>query len=207
MRGTVTISAPGVVVKNSRISGTGYYGIRVTSGDVTIEDTEILGFQNAISGGSWTGRRLDIHSTTQDGVKLGSNVLLEDSWIHDLTPEEGAHADGGQVQSGVVDVVVRHNVIDASNAALGTFGNSALIIKPDMGSSSAGPVVIEDNWLNGGNYTLYVVPGSTGNTIREVDVWRNRFGSTSRYGPASVSMPVNASGNVWDASGRPLSIG
>lgn len=205
--GAITVSAPGVVVKNSRISGTGYYGIRVASGDVTIEDSEILGFQNAISGNSWTGRRLDIHSTTQDGVKLGSHVLLEDSWIHDLTPEPGAHADGGQVQSGVDDVVVRHNVIDASNARLGTFGNSALIVKPDMGSSSDGPVVIEDNWLNGGNYTLFVVPGSTGNIIREVDVLGNRFGSTHRYGAAEIGMPVNASGNVWDADGSPLSIG
>ncbi len=207
VHGTVTVAAPGVVVRNSRISGTGYYGIRVTSGDVTIEDTEILGFQNAISGNDWTGRRLDIHSTTQDGVKLGSHVLLEDSWIHDLTPEPGAHADGGQVQSGVDDVVVRHNVIDSSNARLGTLGNSALIIKPDMGGSSNGPVVIEDNWLNGGNYTLYVVPGSSGDTIKEVDVLRNRFGSTYRYGPASATVPVNASGNVWDADGSPLSIG
>lgn len=207
VQGTITVSAPGVVVKNSRITGTGYYGVRVTSGDVTLEDTEISGFQNAISGGSWTGLRLNIHSTTQDGVKLDSHVLLQDSWIHDLTPEPGAHADGGQVQSGVVDVVVRHNVIDPTNAATGTLANSALIIKADFGSTSPGPVVIEDNWLNGGNYTLFVVPGSTGNTIGEVDVRNNRFGSTHRYGYADILQPVNASGNVVDATGAPLTIG
>lgn len=207
VNGTITVSASGVVIKNTRVTGTGAYGVYVTSGDVTIEDTEISGFQNAIYGDNWTGLRLNIHGTTQDGVKLGSYVLLQDSWIHDLTPEPGAHADGGQVQSGVVDTVVRHNVIDSSNTSTGTFGNSALIVKPDFGPTSSGPVVIENNWLNGGNYTLYVVPGSSGSTITEVDVRNNRFGDTHQYGYADITFPVNAAGNVIDSTGAPLTLG
>lgn len=206
VNGTITVSAPGVIIKNTRITGTGAYGVRVTSGDVTIQDTEISGFQNAIYGDHWTGLRLNIHSTTQDGVKLGSYVLLQDSWIHDLTPETGAHADGGQLQSGTTNTVVRHNVIDSSNSALGTYGNSAIIVKPDFGSTSNGPVLIEDNWLNGGNYTLYVVPGSTGNTIANVTVQNNHFGSTHRYGYALIQFAINSSGNVIDATGAPLTL-
>ena len=99
--GSVTVDAPGVVIRNSRISGAGPYGIRVLSGSATISDTEISGFDNGVAGDNWTGYRLNIHSMMDDGVKLGSNVTLQDSWIHDLTPSPDAHADGAQMQAGV----------------------------------------------------------------------------------------------------------
>jgi hypothetical protein len=203
--GSVTVKASGVVIKNCRIRGTGFWGVRVESGDAVIQDSEISGFANAITGSRWTARRVEIFGTTQDGVKLGSYSTLEDSWIHDLTPEPGAHADGAQAESGVKSVVVRNNVIDVYNRTTGTLGNSAIIIKPDLGSTSPGPVTIENNYLNGGNYTLFVVPGSTGNTITTVNVWRNVFGPNHRYGYASIKMPVQDEGNTT-ATGAPLSL-
>lgn len=114
--GPVSIEAPGVVIEKSRIHGSGGgNGVQVRSGSVTIRDSEIYGFENGIGGDRWEAHRVDIHSTTGDGLKLGSDSLIANSWIHGLTPGSGAHADGIQVQSGVVNAVVRNNVIDLSD--------------------------------------------------------------------------------------------
>ena len=196
--GQVTIAAPGVVIKNSRIHGTDAFGVYVRSGSVKIYDSEIFGFANAIAFDNWAAYRVDIHSTTEDGVKLGSDVNLEDSWIHDLTPGEGAHADGAQMQGGVRDLVVRHNVISSYNPSTGSRGNSAIFLAPDLGPSTNGPVTIADNWLDGGNFTLYVVDGNNGEyVVNNISVIGNRFGRNFEYGPVRATGPVRESGNVW----------
>ncbi len=134
--GAVVVEASNVTIRNSKIhgSGTDSYGVYVRSGSVTIEDSEIWGFQNGIAFDNWTATRVNLHGMSDDGVKLGDNVTLQDSWIHDMTPSAGAHADGGQIQGGVRNVVVRHNVI---NMASGTeLGNAALFIAPDLGPAA-----------------------------------------------------------------------
>jgi len=202
--GVVTIDAPGVVIKNSRIHGTEANGIDVRSGDVTVYDSEIYGFENAIAFGDWKAYRVNIHGTYGDGVKLGDNVTLQDSWIHDLTPADGAHADGGQMQDGVRNLVVKHNVIDVSSART---ANSALFISPDFGPSTDGPVTITDNWLDGGNYSLYCVDGGNGRyVVKNIAITNNRFGRAAKYGAARVNVSVTQSGNVWADTGLQLSL-
>lgn len=199
--GTVTIYASNVQVKNSRVTGTGTdVGIWVRSGSATITDTEITGFENGIAGNGWTATRVNIHGSTGDGVKLGSSVTLEASWIHDLTPAPGAHSDGAQMQSGLVDVVVRGN-----NFALDTGVNAALFLAPDLGPSSAGPVTITGNWLDGGNFTVFCVDGNNGQYFTaNISITNNRFGTNNRYGPLNVNVPVTLTGNVYDVSGQAL---
>jgi len=200
--GGVVIEAPNVVIKRSRITGSGDYGVQVLSGDVTIEDSEISGFSNAIAFDNWKAYRVNIHGVTDDGVKLGSNVLLQDSYLHDFTPSAGAHADGGQMQSGEVNLVVRHNYI---NPGLGT--NSALFIAPDLGPSSPGPVTIDGNILGGGNFTIYCVDGNNGQYfVRNISITNNRFLNNAQYGPDDVNVPVTWAGNVWDATGASLGL-
>ncbi len=192
--GAVTINASGVVIRNSRIHGSGSGdGVRVVSGSVTVQDSEIYGFENGIGYSNWTALRVNIHGTTGDGVKLGSNTTLQDSWIHDLTPAAGAHSDGGQMQSGVTNLVVRHNRIDLANSAS---TNSALFLAPDLGPSTVGPVLVEKNYLSGGNFTVFVVDGNNGQYIvQNITVRDNTFGDSS-YGSARVNVPVTWSGNV-----------
>lgn len=194
--GTVVIDAPDVTIRNSRIVGDQVYGVQVVSGSVTITDSEIAGFENAIAGGGWTAHRLDIHSVTGDGVKVGSDVTLDTSWIHDLDPAPGAHADGVQMQSGVVNLVITGNTID-----VGPDANSAIFLAPDLGPSTAGPVTVNGNWLDGGGYSLFCVDGASGRYfVDDISITNNRFGSQSRYGPVRINVPVTMSGNV-DASG------
>lgn len=203
VKGSITVRAEGVVIKNTRVTGTGTWGINVASGSATIVDTEISGHKNAIIGSHWSAKRVNIHSTTEDGVKLGSRSTLEDSWIHDLTPRAGAHADGGQVEAKGKNVVVRNNVIDVYNKRTGTLGNSALIIKNDLGSGhSEGPITITGNYLNGGNFTVFAVPGNKGYLISGVTITNNRFGPDHRYGTHSLKMPVTFSGNSNVGSAR-----
>ncbi len=203
--GTVTVEASGVVIRNSWIHGSGSatYGIYAKSGDVTIEDSEIWGFSNGIGFDNWSARRVDIHGMADDGVKLGSNVSLEDSWIHDMHPSSDAHADGAQMQGGSRDVVVRHNVIDMSSSQGAT--NAALFLAPDQGPNSPGPLLVQGNWLDGGNYTLYCVDGANGRyTVDNISIVANRFGTHFTYGPVRVNVPVQARENVMDATGAPL---
>lgn len=204
INGSVDVQASGVVIKNSRIHGSGSFGVLVGSGSVTISDSEIYGSENAIGGDEWSGYRLDIHGTYGDGVKLGSRVTLADSWIHDLTPAAGAHADGAQMQSGVVNLVVRHNVIDMSTAAE---ANSAIFMAPDLGPSTDGPVLLTGNWLDGGNYTVYCVDGNDGQyLVKNITITGNRFGHAGDYGPDRVNVPIVQSLNVWDSSGVSLTL-
>lgn len=201
IHGEVVIQAPGVQIRNSRISGDDYYGVLVQSGSVTITDTEISGFENAIAGDGWTALRVNIHSVTGDGVKLGSGVTLRSSWIHDLTPAPGAHADGAQMQDGVTGLVVADNAIEPGDAA-----NSAIFLAPDLGPTTNGPVTITGNWLDGGGYALFCLDGANGRyVVRNITISGNRFGSTSGYGAARITVPVTFVGNV-DAAGLPISL-
>ncbi len=203
--GSVVIEADNVTIRRSKIHGDAGddYAVYVRSGSVRVVDSEISGAQNGIAGDSWSASRVNIHGLTDDGVKLGSNVTLEDSWIHDLTPSADSHSDGGQMQSGVRNLVVDHNTIDMGTGR----SNSALFLAPDLGPSSPGPVSIRGNWLNGGNYTLYCVDGGDGRYfVDNISITSNRFGPDSQYGPVKVNVPVTASGNVMDLTGRPLTL-
>jgi len=201
--GGVVIEAPNVVITRSRIRGDDMHGVYVKSGSVSISDTEIIGFGNGIAFKNWSCVRCNIHGQSQDGVKLGSSVRLEASYIHGLTPEPGAHADGAQMQGAESNVHVIGNSIDSSNGD--SSGNAAIILKPDFGGSGAGPIVIEGNVLGGGNYTLFhvAIPGIPQHGVR---ITGNRFKRNSIYGPAHITAPLTESGNVWEDSGAPLSL-
>ena len=200
--GSVEVRAANVVIRNSRIHGTGPWGVYVRSGSLTITDSEIYGgFENALGYDNWTALRLNIHGVGSDGVKLGSNTRLEDSWLHDFTPTPDAHADGGQLQAGETNIVVRHNTIDLATSKN---ANAALFIAPDLGPSAPGPLLIENNYLNGGNFTVQIVDGNWGQYFLDNITLRNNvFGRNSQYGPLRTNVPVTTSNNTY-TDGAPI---
>ena len=111
--------------------------------------------------------------------------------VNGLKPAAGAHADGGQVQSGVTGLIVRRSTFDVSDCD----GNAALFIAPDQGPSTSGPVLIEENVLRGGNYALYCVDGSNGAyVIGNITIRGNSIGR-GQYGTHNVNVPVTWTGN------------
>jgi hypothetical protein len=205
--GPVVIEAENVVIKHSRLHSTAPYDVLVRSGSLVIEDSDLSGSTQAVIGfDNWRGLRLNIHDFAGDGVKLGSHVTLQDSFIHAFMTAEGAHADGAQMQSGEVAIVLRHNTVLAASATAAST-NSAIFIAPDQGPSSPGPVTIANNLLSGGNYTVYIVDGGNGRYfVHNLSLTDNRFVKKSaRYGPMDINVPVAQTGNVWDDTGLPVS--
>lgn len=202
--GTVDIRANNVTIENSKIeAGTNGWGIYIDSGSVTVKHSEITGSDyGGIAGGPYTLDADNIHDFHGDGMKLHSNVTVENSWIHDAKPENGQHADGMQLQDALSDVTIRHNTITPGTST-GDGVNSAVFIKDDLGPGNGpGPVVVDDNLLGGGGYTLYVYKGSTGLVQGGVTVTNNRFLRDAEYGPVAVNIPVDSwSGNVYDDDG------
>jgi hypothetical protein len=202
--GSVTVRAANVVIKNSKIHGSGTgNGVEVDAGNVTVQDSEIYGFENGIAFADWTAIRVNIHGNTGDGVKIGSNTLLQDSWLHDFTPGPGAHTDGAQMQDGSSNVVLRHNTISIPYNGP---GNGAIYIQPIFGPSTNGPVLIEDNYLTGGGFTLYIIGGSSagGYTVSGITVRNNVIGPEHEYGPVRVSVPVTWTNNTYAGTGKPV---
>ena len=191
--GSINVTARGVVIRNCQVhSTTAPYGVLVyPGGSVRIEDCEFYGQREAaISGNSWTALRVNIHSQQSDGVKLGSNCWLQDSFVHDFTPSAGSHADGGQMQNGVHHLTVRHNTILMGTSKA---DNSALMFSPDLGPSGAGPVLVADNLLGGGGITLRIVDGNNGQFHQTgYTVSGNRFVPDAIYQEVRVGEPLHA---------------
>lgn len=202
--GPLTISAKNVVIKNSKVHGSDPIGINTTdSGSLIITDSEVYGFETGLVYTNFTALRINLHDTTFDGIKLSSNASVKDSWIHNPKPTGDAHYDGIQVQNGVVNTTISGNNIDVSGAQ----SNTALFLCPDLGPSTAGPLTVTGNWLNGGNFTVAVLDGNNGQYfIKTIVVKDNRFGSDHNYGPSNVNVPITQSGNVIDSTGAAYSL-
>lgn len=202
--GTVRVNASDVTIRNSLIDNTGRYPIQIGAGarNLLVEDSTIDGNGQAsvaILAGEYTLRRVDVFAV-QDGPRIGGdNVVIEDSWIHHLHRVPGGHHDAIQVHPRGTNIVIRHNRIEAYNPDTGDPMNAAI----QIGSLSAGPMiglVVEDNYMNGGNYTVNSVKSSNHPSRYR----RNHFGRDFRYGVLSSGPGVQWEGtNVFHDTGEP----
>jgi hypothetical protein len=198
---SLEIAAKNVVITRSLLSGKGDDEAIHVSGSLTISDSTISGGANGIGGDNYTATGVEVTQLTDDGFKLGNNVHVDRSWCHDLSPSTEAHADCGQMQAGVTNMSVTNSWFVGGR-------NSALFLAPDLGPNADGPVTIDNNVLDGGNYTLYCVDGNNGEYIvKNISITNNRFMRDYQYGPATVNVPITSSGNVWYDSGKPVGNG
>lgn len=200
--GDITIKAANVLIKRSRISaGDGLYPIRVTSGSVTVEDTEITGGRSAaVCCGDFTLRRVNIHHVNE-GPRMSSNSVIENSYIHHLVRCADCHVDALQ-STGGTNITIRGNNIQAYNPDLNDPMNAAF----QFGEEQAvlRNCLIEGNLLNGGNYTLN--GGGGGTTGAQCTIRNNKFQRDFRYGAAgNIHGAVAwAATNVWQDTGQPV---
>ncbi|MBN1171339.1 MAG: right-handed parallel beta-helix repeat-containing protein [Micromonosporaceae bacterium] len=202
IQGCVAVEAPNVTIRRSKITCREFWAVRsfadtYTGGGLLLEDVEIdCGKSNSTAVGSYgfVARRVNVHDC-ENGFDIGNTATVVDSYIH--SPFEGVdgHTDGIQL-SGGAHITISHNTI------LNPGGTSAIISHPANNSD----VVISNNLLAGGAYTLYC-PEETSERFRVFD---NRFGTTYSktsgvFGPwVYCDKVAESQGNVWDSTLDPL---
>lgn len=208
IRGTVTIAANDVTVRNTLVQGGGpLYPIQVESGTTgtLIEHVEVDNLGDAGIGilfsGSGTVRYADIHSA-EDGIRIQSDdVTIEYSYIHDLQRQPGGHHDTVQIRSGD-NVTLRGNNLQPYVASTDDSMNAALQIGSLAGNDRISNLLVIENLMNGGNFTI------NGGGRNEVDSARytdNQFGRDFQYGPVgNLQHSVWESSNVWADTGKPV---
>lgn len=205
IRGGVQVEADDVTIRNSHIIGEGLYAVRLLPGHarLRIEDSEITGpslSSAAVCCASFSLIRVNLHDVPE-GPRANGDVLIEDSYIHHLVPAPTGHQDVIQSTAGI-GIVIRGNNLQAYNPETGDLMNAVYQFGTTQGPMSQ--VVVERNFMNGGNYTIN---GKGGGTQDAVVTFRgNRLGRDHRYGPVGGIGPgvsFDAS-NVWDDTGRPV---
>jgi Concanavalin A-like lectin/glucanases superfamily len=228
--GSITVTQDGAVIENVRVSGTIYvkannvlirnfivdgngaaYGIRCdyNKQGIRIEDGELTDCSSAgIYGSGFSARRLDIHEMGADGLKCRGDNLIEGCWIHNLGLNPGAHADGNQTRSGS-NITLRGNFFDMPTGQPGGYkSNACSINQAEIGDINN--LVMEGNWLNGGNYTVYfTAKPEKGNQMTNCKLIYNRFGRDYKFGVLLTTGNVfnlEITGNVWDDTGEDMDI-
>jgi hypothetical protein len=208
------IKANNVTIKRSLISGNCFFNVLNDSGNtgLVLSDVEIDGGNAradgaAIGGRSYTCLRCDIHGTG-DGVKLGDNVTVQDSWIHDLYGANDSHNDGMQASDGS-NIRVLHNTITPVYRG----STSAIIIKADFGPIS--DLTFDGNLVGGGAWTVYAgagygsgIPDATGVKITNNQFTTAYFAKSGAFGPiTNTGSGVTVAGNTWadgPSKGQPV---
>jgi hypothetical protein len=221
IKGMITIKADNVTVRNVRVTSNGEkYLISIASGrsGTVIEDVELNGRRVATHGivhGGYTARRVNMYAVG-DGFRAGSNTLIEDSWVHDLghdsAHDPSPHFDAVQLVGGT-NITIRNNRLEGPWRGQ----TSAILMLPYAGT--IGDVLVENNKLSGGTFTLFVLlpgEGTWGGGVsapydpaRPVTVRNNTFVyDSAQYGPLSDSkIPMKPQpylvfdGNTYDTNG------
>ncbi|HPF13095.1 MAG: LamG domain-containing protein [Planctomycetes bacterium] len=231
--GGMTITQDGAVIENVRVSGTivieannvtirnfivdaGYapYAITATGGNygIVLEDGELVNVNSAhIYGGGFSAFRLNLHESGGDGFKATNDVLVEGCWVHHLGTNDGAHADCNQTRWGS-NFIFRGNFFDLPIDIGQPYKQNACFIM-QTGDGPIDNILIENNWLTGGNFTVYVENKWNGSASSpnygdptNVRLLNNRFGREFRYGPLNITGTVLISGNRWDDNDQLMDI-
>jgi hypothetical protein len=96
-------------------------------------------------------------------------------------------------------LTVRRNFIDMP---IETEGNSAIIAAPIFGAVT--DWLVEENYLNGGNYTLFFRSNDEGDP-EDILIRNNLVGRDYRYGIVSTDgSGVEVAENFWADTGEPV---
>ncbi|MFC5381912.1 hypothetical protein [Aquipuribacter nitratireducens] len=218
IRGFLRVEAPNVVVKRSVVRGgkatrvEGVVTVTPSATNFVIQDSEVYPSKpsvmlDGIKGANFTARRVHVHGGV-DNIKVhGSNVLIEDSYLHDphyfssdpLQGGKATHNDGVQILGGT-NIRVIDNTIDVKNTH-----NAAVQVTQDFAKTSA---EISRNHVDGGQCSINLNHKDLVE-LRTVTLRDNRFGRDTRYSNcgliATTKVYPALSGNLFtDGSSVPL---
>ncbi|MFY1672953.1 hypothetical protein ACN27G_23825 [Plantactinospora sp. WMMB334] len=206
--GCVTVAAANVQILRSKITcNSTTYSIRTLSGtsNLLIQDVEINGMGRnsaSICCSDYTLRRANIYNMI-DGPRLSSNTRVYDSYIHSLNRVAGSHNDILQ-STGGNNILVQHNTLLSYKPETGDPFNSCLTIGSETAPSLTN-LTYQDNYCNGGNYSIGISPRLVGSNI----LFRNnKYGRDYRYGVASgwnrAGVTWERATNVYFDNGQPV---
>ncbi len=219
IHGFVTVKAPGARITRSIVRGgvaTGNIGLVTnTTPSATgfvISDSELVPehpsvWLDALKGSNYTALRVDAHGTVDTAKVYGDNVRIEASWLHDTRyypsdPNQG----GGPTHNDGVQVLGGRNIRILGNTITGA-RNAALMVTQDYSATT--DLVFSGNFADDGwcsvNLNNKPLPRMGGITVTG-----NRFGGHDTFTNCAIiathATALTATGNVWDATGRPVVI-
>lgn len=205
INGRLTIAHNDVTVRDCKIDATGdFYGIysgydnSITG--LTVEYCDITGPQYGI-GGAGTFRFNNI-SKVENSIIFWGPSLFEENYVHGLfyntaDPHyDGVQMDGG---SGVKNIIIRHNNIVNPHGQ-----TSAIMIDNYFGPIDN--VLVENNRLIGGAYTIFTDGRFNSNILSNIRFVNNRLGK-GQWGYIAQWGDVRNgvwTGNVDDVTGVPV---
>ncbi|MEV4617797.1 hypothetical protein AB0J74_03645 [Asanoa sp. NPDC049573] len=207
IKGCVTVTAKDVTIRNSKITCTSNYSIKVSdaNANLLVENVTMDGAGKnsaTVCCGGYTLKRVEIFNTI-DGPRLGDNSQVIDSWIHHLTRADGSHNDAMQTTAGK-NIVVRHNTIEAYNPSTKDPFNACLMIGSTTGPSVTN-LLFEQNFCNGGNYSIGV---RTDLTASGIVIRDNLYGHDFRYGviarTTQAGISYESSTNLFADTRKPV---
>jgi len=197
INGSIFVDANDVTIRRTRVTTTDPYGIRLadTGRRLLVEDVEIVGQPGCEAGlafQNYTAVRVDVHGCN-DGMKIGDLTTVQDSFVHDYWFSPGSHNDGLQSTGGTGIRIQGNRILNPNSQT------SCILLGEEEGPLD--DALIEGNWLDGGNYTIYAGAGTTNPNIT---VRANRFGRTYVFGLISANPLAHYvwTGNVWDDTGQ-----
>jgi len=202
--GTITVLHDDVTIRNCKITSSGIRGIDCSNGTTgtIIEDCELIGTGTdsriGIFGSEFTVSRCNISEYRTQIKFVNSNVVIEESYLHDNHHNDGSHQTCVSTDGPASAIIIRKNHMDSgtdpgNSAALSIYGSNG---QPD-------DILVEDNFFNNnGSYCTYGGSVSTKEFQgTNITYQRNAFGR--KYNEfCGISGPVasfnpNGEGNLW----------
>jgi hypothetical protein len=175
--GSIFVEATNVTIRNSRIvpeAGAAAISITPTSTGFSLIDSEIIGDGKTQNGASGFGTflRNNIHGF-ENGLNLSGPSLVTDNYIHRMAGSPEAHFDGIEINSGS-GIIIRHNTV------INDQGQTSAVML-DNWAGGLSDIVVDDNLLIGGGYTLYLDGRFGGGAVDEpsIQITNNRIGKGS----------------------------
>ncbi|HET9052392.1 MAG TPA: hypothetical protein VFO60_11880 [Candidatus Dormibacteraeota bacterium] len=212
------VYAQGVSFRNMRIHDTpsGMYGIAFHDGaSGTVSSSEIYNVDKGLWGTNWQADHLNVHGTRQtaavetncDGSSAcpisTQHTILTDSYLHTSSCPAGMHCSMFRTFFNFANITARHNTMLTDNTVADAGPYDAVNLTNENNSGPVTNWVIEDNLLDGGAWTVYLLrchDDPCPATAQGVVLTGNRFG-VPQYGPILTDLgasELTCTGNVDD---------
>ncbi|WP_445493012.1 Ig-like domain-containing protein [Rhodopseudomonas sp. RCAM05734] len=153
IKGQVIINAANVTLLNCKIASNAFDVVLIKEGvtGAVIKNCDIdgLGSGGQGIGGQGTFVANNIHDCA-DGIDVrGDNTVIQDNFIHNMRGTPDSHFDGIQADGGFSNLVIQHNTVINEEGQ-----TSAIMLDNYWGAINN--VLIDNNLLIGGGYTVYI---------------------------------------------------